>query len=273
MIKRIRPKPKIKKKKKTLSKHKEINIIHNEDCFKTMERLSKCVDVVLTSPPYNTSRCLTNERSLDKNEGRYDIHLDNMTDEEYLNWTVNLFKMYDKILKENGVILYNLSYSAENTHLLWLTIAEIIRKTDFMTVDTLIWKKKSAIPNNTSSNRLTRMTEYIFVFSRKSEFKTFHTNKKVTSTNARGQKYYENVINFIEAKNNDGSCKLNKATFSSDLCIQLLNIYAKPGSVVYDSFMGTGTTAVACKKLNLKYIGSEKSSNQCAYAEDRIKDV
>lgn len=45
------------------------------------------------------------------------------------------------------------------------------------------------------------------------------------------------------------------------------------GGVIYDSFMGTGTTAVAAKRLGLKYIGSEISKNQCDYAEKRIRDA
>ena len=52
--------------------------------------------------------------------------------------------------------------------------------------------------------------------------------------------------------------------------IKLLNIYAKPNSVVFDPFIGTGTTGVACKKLGHSYIGSELSNNQCAFADNRI---
>lgn len=46
-------------------------------------------------------------------------------------------------------------------------------------------------------------------------------------------------FNFIEAKNNDGSCPY-KATYSTELCTKLLDIYAPIGSVVYDPFIGTG---------------------------------
>ena len=99
---------------------------------------------------------------------------------------------------------------------------------------------------------------------------TFNSNKQVVSLSKRGQKNFENVYNFIEARNNDGACNLNKATYSSDLCIKLLNIYAKPNSVVFDPFIGTGTTAVACKILGHSYIGSELSSNQCDFAANRI---
>lgn len=252
----------------------EINKIYNEDCFTTMAKMDKQVDIILTSPPYNTSRTDSYSKAKDKYNSRYTEFDDKRSDEEYINWTVNIFNSYDTILKENGCILYNLSYSSENTHLIWMVVAEIMKQTNFKVADTIIWKKKSAIPNNRSSNKLTRITEYIFVFCRKNELKTFNANKKVLSVIEKtGQKNYENVYNFIEAKNNDGSCDLNKATFSSELCTKLLDIYALPNSTVYDSFMGTGTTAVACIQKGLNYIGSELSAEQCKFAEDRINNI
>ena len=135
-------------------------------------------------------------------------------------------------------------------------------------------EKEICIPNNRSKNKLTRIIEYIFVFVRKTELKTFNTNKKIVSRIKKtNQANYENIYNFIEAKNNDGSCKLNKATFSSELIIKLLDIYAKPDYIVYDSFSGTGTTAVACIKKGIKFIGSEISKEQCDYSNNRIKNL
>jgi DNA modification methylase len=219
----------------------KLNKIFNEDCFVTMEKFNKEIDVILTSPPYNTSRTDKYSMSKDKYNSRYIDFLDNKTDQEYIDWTVDLFNSYEKIIKTNGCVLYNLSYSSENTHLIWLTVAEIIKQTNFTVADTIVWKKKSAIPNNRSSNKLTRITEYVFVFCRKEEFKTFKTNKKAVSVIEKtGQKNYENIYNFVEAKNNDGTCSLNKATFSSDLCKKLLYIYAPKNAVIYDSFMAQG---------------------------------
>lgn len=252
----------------------DINLI-NGDCIDVMKSMSKQnfkVDCIVTSPPYNTCRVVKTQRSIDNLENRYDIHMDNMTEEEYLKWTVNIFANYDSILSKDGVILYNLSYGNENPNIMWRTINEIITNTNFMIADDIIWKKKSALPNNVSPNKLTRIVEHVFVICRKDEYKTFKSNKKVKSVSNVGQNFYENTFNFIEAKNNDGSCKLNKATFSSDLIIQLLNIYAKSNSVVYDSFMGTGTTAVACKELGMKCIGSELSEDQWKYSIERIKN-
>ena len=259
-----------------------LNTIYNEDCFITMRRMiethQKC-DIVLTSPPYNTGRKFTSERGRNENECRYDIHIDNLSAENYCKWCVDIFNTIDMILNKNGVILWNVSYGNDATWnkdsigLVWLSIADIIRKTNFTVADRIIWKKKSALPNNTSKNKLTRICEDIFIFCRKDEIKTFDTNKKVTSTNSKGQNYYENIFNFVEAKNNDGVCKLNKATYSSELCEKLLSIYAKQNMTVYDPFIGSGTTAVACKKLGLNYIGSEISKNQCEWADKRISEV
>ena len=154
-----------------------MNQIFNESCFDTMNRpeLQGQVDIVITSPPYNTSRV----GASDKYSSRYDIFQDFKTDQEYIDWTCEVFNHYDKILKPNGCVLYNISYSSEKTHLIWLVIADIIRRTNFITADCIVWKKSNAIPNNVSKNKLTRIVEYIFVFSRKSEFKTFDTTKQL----------------------------------------------------------------------------------------------
>lgn len=253
-------------------------MIYNEDCFTTMSRLDKCVDIVLTSPPYNTSKKVMTKKSLSNYDCRYDEFSDFKSADEYIDWTVKLFNSYDSILKENGIVLYNISYGTNVTSgnmdsfgLTWLLIAEIIKRTEFTVADMIAWKKKSALPNNSSSNKLTRIVEPVFVFCRKSEVKTFKANKHVKSVSKPGQKFYEVMYNFIEAPNNDGANKLNKATFSSNLVYQLLNMYATKDSVVYDSFMGTGTTAVGCIKYGCKYIGSELSKEQCEFAKERIE--
>ena len=73
---------------------------------------------------------------------------------------------------------------------------------------------------------------------------------------------YENYFNFIEAKNNDGANKLNKATYSTELMLKLFDVYVKKGSLVYDPFSGTCTTENACIIYGCDYIGSEISKAQ-----------
>lgn len=253
----------------------------NEDCFETMERMrenGEKVSIILTSPPYATSRSnVRTKKALETYNSRYDICLDNMDEDQYVDWTIGLFRMFDEVLDKNGVILYNISYGSENPNAMWRIPGAIIEDTDFMIADCIVWKKKCALPNNVSHNKLTRITEFVYVICRKSEFKTFNANKNITKVGKNGQKYYENVFNFVEAPNNDGPCELNKATYSSDLCLFLLNIYAKENSIVYDPFMGTGTTAIACYKFcqseSMACIGSELSEKQVEYSRNRLRKL
>src|SRR5690606_5951441 len=146
---------------------------------------------ILTSPPYNISRVNTK----DKYSTRYDVYVDSLPEQEYIDWTIDVFKGYDRVLKKNGVVLYNLSYSTQNPALMTLVMADIIRNTPFTVVDYIYWKKPKATPNNRSHNRLTRIVETIYVLCRKGEEKTFRANKKVTGKSIKGQKNYANVLN------------------------------------------------------------------------------
>ena len=73
----------------------EINKIYNEDCFKTMPRIPRGgVDIVLTSPFYNTNKKAGKSRTLENsamNDGRYeyiryDTHIDNLTNINVLDF-------------------------------------------------------------------------------------------------------------------------------------------------------------------------------------------
>jgi site-specific DNA-methyltransferase (adenine-specific)/modification methylase len=260
----------------------EMNKIYNEDCFVTMNHIpSNSINTIITSPPYNTGKRveywnnkIVNGERVYSRDKRYDEYLDTKTSQEYINWSIDLFQAYDKILMTDGCILFNISYGndgEESIEIMWLLIAEIIKSTNFTVADCISWKKSAALPNSTSKNKLTRICEFIFVFVRKSEVLTFNTNKSVTTQSNKGQNFYEVFYNFIEAKNNDESNDLNKATFSTELIRKLLLIYTKKNDLIYDSFMGTGTTANACVIEKRNYLGSEISEKQCAYAEQRLR--
>ncbi len=249
----------------------ELNKIYNENCFETMKKMAENnikVDVILTSPPYNMSK---KRKGGFADSGRYDLYKDNLEEEDYLKWTVDLFNKFDLILNKQRSIIYNFSYSIENPSLPYKLVTEIVKNTSFDLVDTIIWKKKCGLPFPANGKRLSRNWEYVFVFVRKDEVNTYENNRRVKSVSEKTkQKYYEAIYNFVEAKNNDGKCPYNQATYSTELCDKLLDIYTQDNWIVYDPFMGSGTTAVSCKKRNLNYIGSEISSQQVEYANQRI---
>lgn len=255
--------------------------INNEDCFITMSNMpEQSIDVVMTSPFYNTNKkqSSTKFKVTDCKPGsfpyyRYDTAIDRMSNDEYDAFTIRLFNNLDRVLKPNGTVLYNISYGNENTEGMFTAIYHIIRDTPFTVADVITWRKQKAMPNNCSKNRLTRICEWVIVFCRKSELKTFYANKPIASYRKSGQAMYSSVSNYVEARNNDGVCPYNKSTYSSELCCKLLKVYAPPASLVYDPFTGSGTTGVACIKLGLDFIGSEISEQQVEYARRRCSDT
>lgn len=235
-----------------------IDRIYCEDCFETMTRMPDgYCDVVMTSPFYNTNKKAGKNRTL-KNTSvksgqydyvRYDTHVDNMTNDEYSDFTVRLFKEFERILKHNGCVLYNINYGSENTEGMFLAIAEVLKRTDFTLADCIAWKKRTALPNSCSPNKLTRLIEFVFVFCRREEIKTFVCNKQITSYRKTGQAAYENIYNFIEAANNDEPCPYNKATYSTELCEKLLKLYSPPR----DSFTTRSWEAAQQRKRVRRY--------------------
>lgn len=255
--------------------------IYNEDCLVTMQSIPVGqFDLIITSPPYNTNKkagkVRTTKNTTVKDSQyqyvRYDSYIDNIPNDQYAKWTANLFNEFDRVLNIGGVVLYNLSYGSENTEAMFKAITAVIDQTPFTIADVIVWKKHSALPNSCSSNRLTRVCEFIYVFCRKTELMTFNCNKDKKTKRPNGQQMYANIPNIITAANNDGANPLNKATYSTELVSKLLEIYGTPGSWVYDPFMGTGTTAVACYRHGFNCIGSELSKDQTEYAIKRIEE-
>ena len=252
----------------------EVNTIYNEDCFKTMSRMEdKSVNLILTSPPYN----MTKRKGGYADTGRYDVYTDWKTESEYLDFTVALFNNFNRIVVDNGVVLYNFGYSIENPSLPYKLVTKVVENTDWELVDTICWKEDSGLPFPANKCRLSRIWEFVFVFAKKTHINDYFVDKGIASISEKtNQKYYNVYYNFIEARNNDEKTpKLNQATFSSEFVVKLVNLYAAEGMVVYDPFMGTGTTAVGCicSYKHLLYIGSEISEKQVEYSNNRIKAI
>lgn len=231
-----------------------MNKIFNENNLITMNRLSdKTISGIITSPPYNIT---TKRNDIYYNNGYSDN--DNLTEEQYLEIRTKEFKEFSRIINDRGVICYNISYHNENPILPTLLVSKIHNETDLTVADIITWKKSNSIPFQTSPTKLSRLCELIYVFVKKEHLHDFITNKEISKINEKtNQKFYKNYVNIIEAKNNDGiKCKL-KASYSEDLVEKLMNIYFPEDSLIYDPFIGIGTTARACKKNNRQYLGSE----------------
>ena len=205
---------------------------YNTDCIKFMNNHKDFIDLILTSPPYN----MTKRKGGDADTNRYDEYNDWKKPKEYLNWSVNIFNHFNNVLIKNGIVVYNFSYSIENPSFPYQLVSEIVSKTNFCIADTIIWKKPHSMPFPASPNRLQRIYEFIFIFVRKDEIKSFTTNKQISKVSPTNQ------------------------------------TYAKPNKdfIVYDSFLGTGTTAIGCIKYGCSFLGTEISEKQFDYTNNRI---
>ena len=222
----------------------QINQIYNEDNLTTMNNIpDKFLDGIITSPPY--SICGKRKDCYYNNGYSY---LDGLTEQEYLNIRIDEFKQFERILKDKGVILYNISYHNENPILPLLLITEVHKQTNLTVADMISWKKSHSIPFQTSPTKLSRLVEQVYVIVKKDHLHNFRTNKEVSKINTKtGQKFYKGYNNLVEAKNNDGiKCDL-KASYSTELVTKLIDIYFPKPSLIYDPFSGIATTAVACK--------------------------
>lgn len=232
----------------------KINKIYNENNMITMSRMpDNFISGVITSPPYNFT---TKRKDSYYNNGYSDK--DNLSEEEYIKTRLIEFKEFERVLKDDGVICYNISYHNENPILPTLLMSEIHKETGLTVADIITWKKRSAIPFQTSSTKLSRICELIYVIVKKERLHDFRTNKQVSKINEKtNQKFYKNYTNFIEAENNDKIKSKLKAAYSEDLVYKLFNIYFPIDSLIYDPFSGLGTTARSCKKSGRSFIGSE----------------
>lgn len=67
-------------------------------------------------------------------------------------------------------------------------------------------------------------------------------------------------------------CK-HPAIYPEFIVQELIKLLTRPGDIVLDPFVGSGTTAVAAKKLGRRFIGIDINPDYCKYAEKRVKSL
>jgi DNA modification methylase len=223
----------------------------------------KSINLILTSPPYLASLRKDNH----KYPGAKDLIKDNQPVKEYIDWLIDVFKQYERILTDDGVIAFNYSYTTFNPSLPYILINEVFENTSLEIYDTASWKKKSCVPLSGHPNRMTRIVEMVYIFAKTPNFSS---NKIVSSLSKTGQKYFNTYYNFIEAKNNDGKVEGHEATFSTEFANYFIDLYSKPNDIVLDNFSGTGTTPYAASKMGRQYIGIDLVEDYCTHARERL---
>ena len=213
----------------------------------------ECIDLAVTSPPYN----LKNSTGNGMKDGRggkwasaalvngYSHHDDCMPHEEYAEWQYNCLKEMYRLLKHDGAIFYNHKWRVQNG--LIQDRKDIIR--DMPVRQIIIWRRKGGI--NFNQGYFLPTYEVIYLIP-KPGFKL------IPKANACGD-----VWELTQEMKNE-----HPAPFPVALIDRIIS--STSAQIILDPFIGSGTTAVAAMGLGRKYIGVELSPDYCEMAEQRI---
>ncbi len=235
----------------------DINKTYNEDCLSTMKRMdSDFVDMVFTSPPYNIGKGRKNGQR--KESISYDTYEDNLSKEDYFKQTG--FWLDEMLRVTRHHVFYNIQEIKGNKGI----VKYIYQNYSEHLKEVFIWAKTNP-PSCILDNGVSKGYEYVFCFSKDQPDKSNFTYCNFSNY---GGDYIRNVI--IKPVNNDKENKGHSFAFGDWLPKHFINYFSKKGDLIYDPFMGTGTTAKASILLDRKYIGSELSKKYCDIAEKRL---
>ena len=255
----------------------EINKIYNENCLDTMARMPDgFVDLTVTSPPYDNLRIYTGEMVWNE-----DV------------WKATIKELY-RVTKQGGVVVWivgdaTIKGSETGTSFKQALYAKCC---GFNLHDTMIYAKNNPVP--LTHNRYEQQFEYMFVWS-KGRLKTFNAIKQPCKTagskwNHKSEKHYENshsmrkrdsevmvkaekyLYNIWFLTTGTGDKVKHNAPFPEKLANDHIISWSNEGDLVYDPFMGSGTTAKMAKINKRNYIGSEISKEYCDIIEKRINE-
>lgn len=254
----------------------ELNEVRNENCLDTMKLIpDNFVDLTVTSPPYDDLRTYNG----------YSFDFENVAKELY------------RVTKQGGVVVWVVGDKTHKGSETGTSFKQALffKEIGFNIHDTMIYRKKSiGMP---SKVRYYNVFEYMFVLSkgkpktfnpiyedysektkerRKNKYKLYRKNK-----NAENIKHKEYTLNEkgVMLKNvwdvqNGFKGDLGKfkhpAMFPEQLANDHIISWSNENDLVYDPFMGSGTTAKMSKINNRNWIGSEISKEYCDIIHARV---
>ena len=256
---------------------KMMDKIHNEDCLKTMARLTDgSIDMTVTSPPYDDMRMYDGNKF-----------------EEFERIAQELYR----IIKPGGVVVWVIGDQTKDSNESGTSFrhALFFKEIGFKLFDTMIYQKP---PRGACGNNRTywQSFEYMFVFSKGSP-KTINLLKDRDNKDSRNgdngtKRLHDGTLKKLkrggyEKKGRrtnvwqynignghsatDDFAHKHPAIFPEKLAEDHILSWSNKGDTVYDPFMGSGTTAKMAKLNGRHFIGSEISDDYYNLAKKRIK--
>ncbi len=247
---------------------------------------SNSVNLIVTSPPY-----------ADKRKNVYNTIPAN----KYVEWFLSITSELKRILKNDGSFVLNIKEKADNgeRHTYVLELILEMRKQGWLWVEEYVWHKKNCYPGKWP-NRFRDAWERCLHFTKIKKFKMYQEavmvpvgdwgedrlknlsetdkirdnsktksgfGKNISNWLTRDKVYPTNVLHLATECSN----KNHSAAFPISLPSWFIKLFTKENDVVLDPFIGSGTTAVACLRLNRNFIGVEIKEEHCELAKERIK--
>ena len=221
-------------------------ILRNQDCMEFMKEIPDgFVDLIVTDPPYEI--CTSGA-------GIY-----NQPDKQYVKRLNSMRNGYeDSVLDEMCRVMKKINIY------LWCSQKQIIHLLDYFVSkrkcnwNILSWHKTNPVP--ACGNKYLTDTEFILYFREKGVpiFGSYETKKT----------WYASPIDLKEKK------IYNHPTVKpTNILKNLIINSSEEGGIVFDPFMGTGSTGAACIETNRRFMGSEIDKQYFETAKDRICSV
>ena len=255
--------------------------IYHENCIETLRRMpDDFVDMTITSPPYDDLR--------DYNGYHFPVE----------DIAASLFQK----TKLGGVVIWVVGDRTLNgdESLTSFRHAIMFQEAGFKVHDTMIYAKNNPIPSD-CGKRYRQCFEYMFCFSKgqpktfnpitqmikqEKAFKSFRITKVGRNDLdhdhiAPKERKVDNIFyygdtdifyyNVGTSSSKDKIAFEHPAIFPEQLVHDQIATWTNEGDMVYDCFMGSGTTAKVAHLLGRQWIGSEISSEYIAIAEERLR--
>jgi len=238
----------------------ETDTIYHENCLDTMGKMPDgCVDLTVTSPPYDNLR---------EYDG-YKFDFEGIAKELY------------RVTADNGVLVWvigDATIKGSETGSSFRQALHFI-ELGFKLHDTMIFEKNSStFPARAKGSRYTQIFEYMFVFAKgdvKANLICDKPNKWAGYKDFSGK--LKNPVPDFSPRNNiwryvtSFNGVKHPAPFPEQLAEDHILSWSTPGDIVYDPFMGSGTTAKMSALNGRNFIGSELSANYCVIANERLE--
>lgn len=227
----------------------EPNKIYCMDCLEGMKQIdNNSVDLIVTSPPYEDIS------GAGYNGSKKDILFFKL----YSEFVDKLFNEYYRVLKKTGQIFFNVK---SKTHIKtlktphWLEFLESFKQFKFKSY--IIWKYAGSF--DSTSKRFHLDYEIIYHLSKSDDI---YLNEKCGIKDPLTSVWYipHNIKN-----------RLHPTQMPEAVVERILKVASKERDIIMDNFIGSGTTAEACLRLNRNFIGFEISPEYCKIANKRLE--